>query len=133
MSAPPRPERLAASLKGFAASLIEIINVRLELFTVEARDEALRLTELLVYGALAIAFLTFGTAFLAVLITVLLWDSHRLLALGVFSALFLGVGIATLLMAMNFARAGSTLFQASLAELARDREALAQGNTPGSR
>jgi uncharacterized membrane protein YqjE len=64
---------------------------------------------------------------------VLFWESHRLLALGVFSALFLGAGIATLLMALSYARAGSTLFKASLAELARDREALAQGDSTGQR
>ena len=67
MSESQRPERLAVSLKGFFSSLIELVHVRLELITVEARDEALRLTELLVYGALAIAFLTFGIAFVAVL------------------------------------------------------------------
>jgi uncharacterized membrane protein YqjE len=74
-----------------------------------------------------------GLVFLAVFLTVLLWDSHRLLALGVFSALFLGAGITTLLMAMNLARAGSTLFKGSLAELARDREALVQNDSAGPR
>ncbi len=124
MSAPPRPERLAASLKGFAASLIEIINVRLELFTVEARDEALRLTELLVYGALAIAFLTFGTAFLAVLITVLLWDSHRLLALTLFSTLFITLGAVAAIVARARMAEGSRLFASTLDELKRDRGTL---------
>lgn len=124
MSAPPRPERLAASLKGFAASLIEIINVRLELFTVEARDEALRLTELLVYGALAIAFLTFGTAFLAVLITVLLWDSHRLLALTLFSTLFITLGAVSAIVARARMAEGSRLFASTLDELKRDRDTL---------
>jgi uncharacterized membrane protein YqjE len=124
MSAPPRPERLAASLKGFAASLIEIINVRLELFTVEARDEALRLTELLVYGALAIAFLTFGIAFLAVLITVLLWDSHRLLALTLFSTLFITLGAVAAIVARARMAEGSRLFASTLDELKRDRDTL---------
>jgi uncharacterized membrane protein YqjE len=87
----------------------------------------------LTYGAIALICLSAGLVFLAVFLTVLLWDSHRLLALGVFSALFLGAGIATLLVAMNFARAGSTLFKASLAELARDREALAQGGASAPR
>jgi uncharacterized membrane protein YqjE len=34
---------------------------------------------------------------------------------------------------MNHARAGSTLFKASLAELAKDRDALAQGDTGNPR
>lgn len=124
MAASPRPERLGASLKGFASSLIEIVHVRLELITVEARDEALRLTELLVYGALAIAFLTFGIAFLAVLLTVLLWDSHRLLVLTLFSTLFITLGAVAAVIARARMAEGTRLFASTLDELKRDRDAL---------
>jgi uncharacterized membrane protein YqjE len=124
MSAQARPERLAVSLRGFAASLIEIIQVRFELITVEARDEALRLTELLVYGALAIAFLTFGIAFLAVLLTVLLWDSHRLLVLTLFSTLFITLGVVAGVVARARMVEGTRLFASSLEELKRDRDTL---------
>ena len=34
------------------------------------------------------------------------------------------------MMALNFAKAGSTLFKASLAELAKDRDALASSQAP---
>jgi uncharacterized membrane protein YqjE len=124
MSEPQRPDRLGVSLKGFAASLIEIVHVRLELITVEARDEALRLTELLVYGALAVAFLTFGIAFLAVLLTVLLWDSHRLLALTLFSTLFITLGAVAAVVAKARMSEGTRLFASSLDELKRDRDSL---------
>ena len=73
-----------------------------------------------------------GLVFLATFLTVLLWDSHRLLALGVFSALFLGAGIICLSLAMSLARSGSKLFSASLAELRKDREALATSDGTGS-
>ena len=124
MAASPRPERLAVSLKGFVSSLIEIVHVRLELITVEARDEALRLTELLVYGALAIAFLTFGIAFLAVLLTVLLWDSHRLLVLTLFSTLFITLGAVAAVIARARMAEGTRLFASTLDELRRDQDAL---------
>lgn len=124
MSTQQRPERLAVSLRGFFASLIEIIHVRFELITVEARDEALRLTELLVYGALAIAFLTFGIAFLAVLFTVLLWDSHRLLVLTLFSTLFITLGLVAGVVARARMVEGTRLFASSLEELKRDRDTL---------
>lgn len=124
MAASPRPERLAVSLKGFVSSLIEIVHVRLELITVEARDEALRLTELLVYGALAIAFLTFGIAFLAVLLTVLLWDSQRLLALTVFATLFLTLGGVAVWRVRERLGEGVDWFSASREELQRDAEQL---------
>lgn len=124
MSESQRPERLAVSLKGFFSSLIELVHVRLELITVEARDEALRLTELLVYGALAIAFLTFGIAFVAVLLTVLLWDSHRLLALTLFSTLFITLGVLAAVVARARMVEGTRLFASSLDELKRDRDSL---------
>ena len=120
---------LFASLKGLFGTSLALAQNRLQLLGVELAEERGRLLSLLTYGAIALICLSAGLVFLAIFATVLLWDSHRLLALGVFSALFLGAGIATLLVAMNFARAGSNLFKASLAELARDREALAQGES----
>jgi uncharacterized membrane protein YqjE len=68
---------------------------RLQLLGVELAEERGRLLSLLTYGAIALICLSAGLVFLAVFLTVLLWDSHRLLALGMFSALFLGAGIAT--------------------------------------
>ena len=124
---------LFASLKGLFGTSLALVQNRLQLLGVELAEERGRLLSLLTFGAIALICLSAGLVFLAVFLTVLLWDSHRLLALGVFSALFLGAGIATLLVAVNFARAGSTLFKASLAELARDREALAQGGASAPR
>lgn len=124
---------LFASLKGLFGTSLALVQNRAQLLGVELAEERLRLLSLLTYGAIALVCLSAGLVFLAVFLTVLLWDTHRVLALGVFSALFLGAGIATLLMAINYAKAGSTLFKASLAELARDRETLAQGDTTGPR
>ena len=50
------------------------------------------------------------------------WDSHRLLALGVFTAVFLVVGLLAALAAVRLGRQGSRLFAASIAELAQDRD-----------
>jgi uncharacterized membrane protein YqjE len=124
---------LFASLKGLFGTSLALVQNRLQLLGVELAEERLRLLSLVTYGAVAFICLSAGLVFLAVFLTVLFWESHRLLALGVFSALFLGAGIATLLMALSYARAGSTLFKASLAELAKDSEALAQGDSTGQR
>ena len=69
MNAPEPPERLAVSLRGFAASLIEFLAVRLELVSVEARDEALRLGELLLYGAIALVLVNLPVLDFVVLMT----------------------------------------------------------------
>lgn len=124
MTAPASPERLAVSLRGFSASLVEFLSVRLELVSVEAREEALRLGELLLFGAIAVILLGLGLTFLAILLTVLLWDSHRLLALAVFATVFLTLGAVAAYAARARLARGSRLFEASLAELDRDKQSL---------
>jgi uncharacterized membrane protein YqjE len=124
MSGPEKPERLAVSLRGLASSLIEFASVRLELLSIESREEALRLGELLLFGAVAIVLLSLGLAFLSVLLTVLLWDSHRLLALAVFAAVFLTLGAVAYVAARARLAKGSRLWGDSLDELNRDKERL---------
>lgn len=119
---------LFASTKGLLGSGITLLQNRLELLGVELAEERVRLLSLLAYGAAAFVCIAAGLIFLAIFLTVLLWESNRLLALGIFSALFLGAGIASLTLAMNLARSGSKLFSASLAELRKDSESLATGD-----
>ena len=120
---PPRGG-LLASLRGLLATLLATLQVRLELFATELEEEKLRLVRLLVFGAIAFFLLGAGAVFLAGLLTVLLWEEHRLLALGLFAALFLGGGLIALWLALQAARARSRLFEASLAELVQDRRQL---------
>lgn len=120
----PRAGGLLASLRALVATGVALLQTRLELLSVELQDEQLRLRAMLLYGVAAVLLGAFGLVFVAVFVTVLLWDSHRLLALGIFSALFLAAGIACAAVTARHARSGSKLFSASLAELRRDREAL---------
>lgn len=117
---------LLASLRGFAATAVALVRTRLELFKVEAQEEIGRLLRLLFWGIAAVLLGGAGLVFLAVFLTVLLWESHRLLALGIFAALFLAAAGAAIAIAMHFARQGSQLFSASLAELERDAAELAK-------
>jgi uncharacterized membrane protein YqjE len=118
------PQRLSSSLKGLAATVLELLQLRLELLSVEAQEEVLRVGALLVYGAMAVAFLSLGVVFLALLITVVLWDSHRVLALALFTALFLLMGGVAAWLARERVRSGTRLFSASVEELRQDREGL---------
>lgn len=118
------PRRLTASLKTLAGTVLELLQLRLELLSVEAQEEVQRLGGLLVYGAVAVTFLSLGLGFLAILITVALWDSHRLLALAVFATLFLTLGGVCAWLARERAMAGTRFFSSSADELKRDRESL---------
>ncbi|PKO65427.1 MAG: hypothetical protein CVU22_20045 [Betaproteobacteria bacterium HGW-Betaproteobacteria-16] len=118
------PQRLSASLKTLAGTVLELLQLRLELLSVEAQEEVQRLGGLLVYGAVAVTFVSLGLGFLSILITVALWESHRLLALSVFATLFLTLGGVCAWMARERALAGTRFFSSSAEELKRDRESL---------
>lgn len=119
----PRPG-LVASVRGLAATTVALASNRLSLLGVEIAEEQARLLGLILYGVAAVLGLGTGLIFFAVLLTVLLWDNNRLLALGVFSALFIGAGTVCVVVARNLAQRQSRLFEASLSELSKDQSAL---------
>ena len=119
----PRP-RLADSLHGIVDAGLQTAQTRLELLAVALQEEKLRLTGLALNTVLAGLLLGFGLVFLMVFLTVLFWEEHRLLALGVSTAVCLGGGLLAASNAARAFRSGTKLFSASLAEFARDRAAL---------
>jgi len=112
------------SIKGLAASSISIVYTRLELLSTEVAEEKERFFALLWLKLIAFLFIGLGIIFAALLLTVAMWESHRLLVLGILTILFLGVGIAALFMALIKASNSSKLFSASLAELSKDQDHL---------
>lgn len=118
------PEGLLVSLRGFAATGVGLLRTRVELLRLETLEETGRITGLLFWGFIAALLAVVGVTLLAVFITVLLWDSHRLLALGIFTALFLVAAGTAAALALQRLRQGSRMFAASLAELRRDETAL---------
>ncbi len=116
--------RLLASLRGFATTSVALLRTRLALLRVEAQEEAERLIGMLLWGVAATLLGIAGLIFLAVMLTVLFWESHRLLALGIFTTIFLGGAAFAVSSVLGLARQGSQLFAASLAELRRDEAAL---------
>lgn len=129
MSDPTRPHaqagsNLLASVQRVLATLLAIGRNRMDLFATELEEERQRLLAVLAWGAAALLLFIFGLVFLALLVTVLLWDSHRLLSLTVVAVFFLlGAGWAWQQAARRLHRPGG-LFAASLGELAADQEAL---------
>ena len=65
---------------------------------VELAEEKTRLLRLLAYGAIAFLMLGAGIVFFAMFVTVLLWEEHRLLALGLLTALFFASGAGALIL-----------------------------------
>lgn len=125
----PAPSRagLIGSARGLAATALGLASNRLSLLGLEVAEEQSRFLSLLLYGLASVLLLGAGLVFLAAFITVALWDSNRLLALGMFAAAFTGAGAVCWLAARTFAARESTLFAASLAELRKDRIELGAG------
>jgi uncharacterized membrane protein YqjE len=119
---------LFESLKTLSGSLVGIVHTRLELLSTDIAEERAHLTTLLVLGLVALFCLGVGVVLLAILIVVAFWESHRLAALGGLTGFFLIAGAGLAWLAMHKARTKPRLFDASLAELSKDRQHL----TPGS-
>jgi len=121
------PAGVLASLRGCAVTAVALVRTRLELLKTEAREEVGRITGLLLWGVAAVLLGVTAFVFLAIFLTVLLWDSHRLLALGVFATLFIAAAGVAVASTLRLARQASRLFAASLAELRRDEDVLSGG------
>ena len=117
---------LFESLKGLAASLVAIVQTRLDLLSTDVEEARDRLLSALVMLVIALFCLGVGILLLALLIVVAFWETHRLLALAGVITAFLAGGAAAFGGARHALRSGPKLFAASLAELAKDRQHLTQ-------
>lgn len=115
---------LGARLSALADGALGIVQTRLSLFAVEVEEEGIRLGAILFNLILAALFLAFGLFALAIFLTILLWDSHRLLVVGLATAFFLAAAIWAGTNAQRRLKQGKRLFTDSVAELQRDRDAL---------
>jgi len=90
---------VSAPLRRLGASLLALGRIRLELFAIEVQEEKDRIASLLLWAVVAALLVGFGLVMAVLLITVALWDTHRLLALGL-ATLLLG-GAALVLTTVN--------------------------------
>lgn len=126
---PPDPGPTETRVRSWMANLLELLEVRAELLSIEARMEMQRVLLMAVFGVLGALCLAFGIMFLAVFVTVALWDTHALLVLGLLTAAFAGGGLALLLLARGKLQAMAGMFGGSREELRRDQQRL-RGEAP---
>ena len=119
---------LFESLKNLSVSLVGVIHTRLELLSVDIAEERVHQTTLLVLALLALFCFGVGVVLLSILIVVAFWETHRLAALGGLAGLFLATGGGVIWVALHKIRTKPKLFQASLAELVKDRQHLNSGS-----
>jgi uncharacterized membrane protein YqjE len=117
----------AASLRALGATLLEMLGTRAELAVVELREEGERRKRMLVLALAGALFLALGLLLAAMFVVVLFWDEHRLLALGAVTLLYLGIAAFAFLRLRQEQLAAPPPFEATLRELAADRELLRGG------
>ena len=119
-------ENLLSSIKSLVSTGASIAQTRLELISVDVQIARTKLISLLVMVVSALFFLFFGLVMLALFIVIYSWESDRMMALGLLTGAFLSIGLILTLLIMQSLRTMPKLFEASIAELAKDREALSK-------
>lgn len=109
------------ALRALLGRVLELLQLRLELLGVEAQEALQRLVALLAWLVVAVVGLGVGVVLVALWLTVLLWDSHRLLALTALATLFVAAGVLAVWQIRRLLWGLPRPFAASVAELQADR------------
>ena len=127
MERTPIEERpgLVDSLTATAATMVAIVHTRLDLLSTDLEEEREHFVSLTLFALGAFFCLGVGVVLLASLLVFAVWDSYRLLALGLLAVTFLGAGGGAIAVALKKIKAKPRLFSASLSELRKDRQWLA--------
>ena len=112
------------SLRNLAATLVALLQNRLELLVTDLEEERIRLLQLLFWAAGALFFFALGVLMITMLIVLLLWDSHRIVGVAVLAAVFIAIGVGLAIGVRNRMHVRPRLFSSSLDELAKDKDRL---------
>jgi uncharacterized membrane protein YqjE len=116
---------LFASLRSFWSVLLAILYTRLDLFTAELEDEAVRAVKLVIAGLVSVACLFTALFWAMFLLLALFWDTaYRLWVLGGIFGIYLIAGIVLLLIARNMISTRPKFLSQTILELRRDVEGL---------
>lgn len=123
---PAKSGGLMASLRQLLGTLLEILQVRLDLISTEFELEKRRWFDALWLTALAFVCIALGLVMLCGTLMLLFWEGYRLAAAAGLTVLFLGTGALVLAQARRRLQQPGGMFSASVRELQRDRA----GDTP---
>lgn len=117
-------EGLLGSLKSMTALAVAIAHNRLNLLSADLEIAREQTVSLFMMVLVALFCLCFGALLLALFVVVIFWDTHRLLALGSMTGLFMLIGIVCLWRVIKALKVMPATFEASLDELAKDYKQL---------
>lgn len=116
-----------ASLRALAATLLGLIGTRVELALLELREEADRRERALALACVAALFAALGLLLAALLVILVFWEAHRVAAAAAMTVLYLTIAAVAFAKMRAIRRDAAPPFEATLRELALDRQILAGG------
>jgi uncharacterized membrane protein YqjE len=115
---------LFKSLGNLLHTILTIAQTRLELITTELQEEVQRAAKLIVVGFVAVVCGFLSLLLAALTIVFAFWDTHRVLASVCVTIAFVVFTVIAVLVMRARLRAKPRLLDATLTELARDRDEL---------
>ncbi|HEV7815319.1 MAG TPA: phage holin family protein [Janthinobacterium sp.] len=115
---------IADTLGRMAATLVAIVQTRLELAAVEMEEESLRFVAYLALGMLAMLCLSIAIVLLAFFVIVLFWDDYRIAAILGVAAAFALVAVGIGLGVRTSFRSKPKLLSFTMGELAKDFDSM---------
>jgi uncharacterized membrane protein YqjE len=115
---------LFQSLSQFSGTVLGVVHTRLELLRTELQEEVQQTAQLAIWALIA-AFAGLIALFLGALTIIFaFWDTHRVLASVTMVVLFALISVAAILVLKQKLRSKPPMLDATLAELAKDRDQL---------
>ena len=121
-----RGETLRGALAKLADAMLGLLRTRLELVTVEYTEERDRIARQVVLLLAGLGCMLFALFFAAFAVIAYYWDTHRIAAILGVAALFVVIGAGLLWRRAEVSSTSPVPFAASVAEIDKDRAALAR-------
>lgn len=115
---------ISATLARLAASLLQILETRLELVSVETQEVLERFTSNLIWSLLTLFLGLLSILLLIILVVALCWDHYRITSLLILSSVSVIATLALAIWVKQRWRRQAQFFSASLQALRDDRTAL---------
>jgi len=112
---------LFSTVTRIVKTLRETVENRIELFLLEAREDRLRLLDLLILAAIGVALAMMTIIVATFTIVVLFWDSYRILTLVILTLTY-GAAAAIVIANLRSKIKNWRSFQATFDQLQKDRE-----------
>lgn len=115
---------IVESARRLGTTVLDIAETRLVLFSTDLQEASYRFVWLIFWSMIGVFFFALGVLFVALLIVVFFWDSHRMAALGIGGGFFLMASFSIAAIIVRLARQHGNPFAVTLGELAKDRNRL---------